>query len=233
MDRNVAVRLSGKITSEDYAATFIPAMEKALLEHERLRILVITAEDFDGYSLEAILDDARFGLAHWRGFERIAIVSDVGWLRASMKIFSVLAPCPMRMFRNGEEDEAGLWLREAFGTVHINPRDDGLLITKFIGKLEPDAYDNINEDMALFINKHGRIKVLIDLRDFDGWESLSAFESHFELVKSYHHAPKQVAVVGNARWQNLAERVFSKFVDADVQYFPALDIEKAERWIGV
>ncbi|WP_310621247.1 SpoIIAA family protein [Flexibacterium corallicola] len=42
-----------------------------------------------------------------------------------------------------------------------------------------------------------------------------------------------MAVVGSARRQNLAQRVFSWFVDADVQYFPALDIEKAERWIGV
>jgi hypothetical protein len=66
--------------------------------HDRIKALLVFGEGFEGYDLAAVWDDARLGLRHWRGFERIAVVSDVGWLRTAVRAIGVAMPCPVRLF---------------------------------------------------------------------------------------------------------------------------------------
>ncbi|KMM17605.1 hypothetical protein SYNGFB01_02900 [Synechococcus sp. GFB01] len=51
-------------------------------------------------------DDTLLGLRHWRGFERIALVSDVTWLGIVMWAVEVAMPCPIRLFAAHEQEEA-------------------------------------------------------------------------------------------------------------------------------
>ena len=77
-DDVVAVSGVGEVTSDDYTSTLDPAIDAALEKHDKIRLLYVLGEDFDGYSGGAMWQDTKVGLSHWTSFEKIAVVTDVG-----------------------------------------------------------------------------------------------------------------------------------------------------------
>jgi len=199
--------------------------------HDRIRILAQIGPKFEGYSLEAAWDDAKLGLRHWSGFERAAIVSDVDWIKTMVRALGFVMPCPIKVFDLDELEDARYWLSEALGSISIKEVGDGVLRVELAGNLDIAAYASVNDELDAIIATNGRIKLLLDLREFDGWQGLSGLAEHFSLVRDHRHAPTRVAVVGNQEWQKMAERVFSKFVDADVKFFESPAADGAETWI--
>jgi hypothetical protein len=71
-------------------------------------MLYAIGEDFTGFELEALWDDATFGMRHWRGFRRVAVVADQQWLRAAVSMFAAFFPCEIRLFTRSEMVAQGL-----------------------------------------------------------------------------------------------------------------------------
>ena len=42
----IEAELSGEVTSRDYSNILVPAVEKALTEHDRIRLLVVMGQEF-------------------------------------------------------------------------------------------------------------------------------------------------------------------------------------------
>ncbi|MGB2176790.1 MAG: STAS/SEC14 domain-containing protein, partial [Hyphomonas sp.] len=93
----VAFQAEGKITDSDYKTILVPAVDAAIKEHGKARILIRFGPEFGTYTAHAMLDDAVFGTAHYTAFERIAMVTDIGWLANSMRFFAPLIPGKMRV----------------------------------------------------------------------------------------------------------------------------------------
>jgi hypothetical protein len=106
----VTAKAHGKISAGDYQKVFIPAIEEKLKNHDKIRLFYQLGADFSGYSLDAILQDAKVGLKHWTGFDRIAIVTDVHWVCDACKFFGAFIPCPVKVFANAEIDGAKTWI---------------------------------------------------------------------------------------------------------------------------
>jgi len=102
----------GTITDEDYSAVLIPSAEKVIRENGKVRMLMRFGPDFKGYTTGAMWDDSRFGLSHWGDFEKLAVVSDVAWLRNTIALFAHFIPAPLRIFSNAELEEAKVWIAE-------------------------------------------------------------------------------------------------------------------------
>jgi hypothetical protein len=101
---------SGRVTANDYESVVFPAIESKLEAHGKVRILYQIGPKFSGFTAGAMWDDAKVGLAHLRAWEKIAIVTDVDWIRGAVGIFSFLVPCPVKMFSNSEFAEAKDWI---------------------------------------------------------------------------------------------------------------------------
>ena len=140
-------------------------------------------------------------------------------------------PCPIRVFDLEELEEGRLWLSESLGSIRVNELGENTLEVKLLGKLETIAYDGVSDTIGSFIARCGRIRLLLDLSAFDGWQGLGGLAEHFSLLRDHYHAPTHVAVLGDAAWQRLAERVVSPFIDAEVQYFEAAQRQAAEQWL--
>ncbi len=110
--RTLGFQATGTVTADDYTTILIPAVEAALRQHPKLRFLYCLGEEFQGFEPAALWQDARVGLAHLSAWERIAVVTDVEWLRAAMGLFSFLLPGSVRLFSNGERSEALRWLAQ-------------------------------------------------------------------------------------------------------------------------
>ena len=106
----LALDARGLIASVDYEKTLIPLVEKKLERHNKLKLLLVAGTYFDGFSEGAIWDDARFGMSHLTTFSKMALVTDVDWLRRSAKLFGILLPTELMVFNLADLNDAKEWI---------------------------------------------------------------------------------------------------------------------------
>ena len=107
----VAVRGVGLVTADDYRAVLGPAIAAATAGGRRARLLVELGDAFEGYDTGAMLADAGLGATNLRSFERIAIVTDAGWIRRSIQLFGGFIPADIRVFATASSAAAREWVR--------------------------------------------------------------------------------------------------------------------------
>ena len=111
-DNVLGFSASGTVTARDYEALIIPAVEAMFARHDKIRLLYHLGPDVTGFEAAAMWDDARVGLRHFSGWERIAVVSDVDWIRGAMRLFGLAMPGEVRVFQNAELAAATRWISE-------------------------------------------------------------------------------------------------------------------------
>ena len=107
----VALAAKGEITARDYRETLEPLVAEKLKRHDRLKFLLVAGPDYESYSPAAAWDDARFGFSHFTTFSKIALVSDVDWMRAAVKLFGPIMPGEIMVFHMSEIEDAKTWIR--------------------------------------------------------------------------------------------------------------------------
>ena len=232
----IGFELSGVVTGEDYEKKLIPAIKKKLQHSDKVRVLYHVTKDFDSYELKAMFDDAMAGLEFFANWEKIAVVSDVEWIVNGVKIFAFAVPGRVKTFSNSEVEGAKKWLLE-----------DEELVPKMKVTLECDAKiaileptESLSKDDFLyaksiidpFIEKEGKLNgIIIYTKDFPGWESFSGFVTHMEFIKEHHKHIKKLAFVTDSFVGEMAERIGSHFVSAEVKNFDYNALDKAKEWI--
>ena len=107
----VGLKASGIITAQDYRDMLLPLVEEKLKQHDKLKFLLVIDDSFIAYSPEAAWDDARFGFSHWADFGRIAVVTDVGWIRIAVRLFTPLMRSEVHIFDLDELEDAKSWIK--------------------------------------------------------------------------------------------------------------------------
>lgn len=88
----------------------MPDIEAAFALNRKLRVLFYLGEDFSGFDAGAMWDDTKLGFRHLTGWERTALVTDTGWVRAVARMFGFAVPGEFRLFRNAELEPAKQWV---------------------------------------------------------------------------------------------------------------------------
>lgn len=99
---------SGKVTGDDYENVLVPAIEAAV-GGEKLHMVYVLGEGFEGYSAEAMWDDAKIGMRHPFSFEKVAVVTDDETYSRMIRTFGFMMPAEVRVFALAERDEAIGW----------------------------------------------------------------------------------------------------------------------------
>jgi hypothetical protein len=108
----LAVSAHGRIGRESYEDTLMPAIEKAVAREGKIKLFYLLGEDYDGFTVGAAMDDARLGLFHLHEFARIAVVTDVDWIRGAAHLFGPLIEAPVHAFPLSEIETAKAWIAE-------------------------------------------------------------------------------------------------------------------------
>jgi SpoIIAA-like len=111
-DRALGFTAIGTVTADDYESAIMPAVDALCARHERVRFLYHLGAEFSGFEAAAVWDDAKLGLQHLTGWERIAVVSDVEWVRMAVRVFGLAIPGHVRLFHDRELAEAKRWISE-------------------------------------------------------------------------------------------------------------------------
>ena len=111
MNANViAFSAHGKVTHEDYAQVLIPTVNEMVKQYGKVRLFYHLGCDVTGYEIKALCDDSRIGIQQFTAFEKIAVITDIIWLKDAVKIFGVIKPCPVKTFSNAEISTANDWI---------------------------------------------------------------------------------------------------------------------------
>jgi hypothetical protein len=105
-------RARGQVTAEDYERVIVPDVEAAFALNRKLRLLYHAGEDFTGFDPGAMWDDAKLGFRHFSGWDRVALVTDVPWLRMTATAMGFAVPAEFRLFPDAELEAALRWIAE-------------------------------------------------------------------------------------------------------------------------
>ncbi len=103
---------SGLVTSDDYENIIVPDIEAAFAVSRRLRLLYVLGDQFTGFGEGAMWDDFKMNMRHFTGWDRVAVVSDVGSLRATAQVFGFAVPGHFRLFPMAQLEQARAWILE-------------------------------------------------------------------------------------------------------------------------
>jgi hypothetical protein len=110
-ESTVALRGVGTVTSDDYRDVLIPALNRATEGGGKARLLLELTDGFDGYDAGAVRADAGVGIGNFGSFDRIAVVTDHGAIRAAVHVFGVFIPGEVRLFDAAAVDDARAWIK--------------------------------------------------------------------------------------------------------------------------
>ena len=106
----LAFACKGHVTRADYETTLIPRVADALKKHQKLRLYYEIGADFSGIEPGAVWEDFRVGVEHLTRWERVAVVTDVDWIRHTMQFFSFMMPGEMKTFPLDQAAQARQWI---------------------------------------------------------------------------------------------------------------------------
>jgi SpoIIAA-like len=105
----------GRVTRADYDAVLLPAVQSALSTHDKVRLYYETDADFAGLEAGAMWEDFKVGVEHLTRWERVAVVTDVQWIRHAVRFFGFLMPGATKLFSRSEAAQAREWILAKWG----------------------------------------------------------------------------------------------------------------------
>ena len=108
-DNVVGFVATGRVTSTECDEVLVPAVKKTKKRHDKLRLYYELECRFPGAAWED-LDMAPLRLQQW---ERVAVVTDVSWIRHTVKALRFLIPAEVRVFPTLQAEEGRDWVTAA------------------------------------------------------------------------------------------------------------------------
>lgn len=107
--------------------------------------------------------------------------------------------------------------------------EGGTLAIKASGKLVHEDYAALKPELEKRIAEHGKLSVLFDIADFEGWSLHGAWDD-FAMGMQHIGDFERIAVVGDAKWQEFAINLADALMRADVRFFQKEKRQQAWDW---
>ena len=248
-----SIELKGKLTPEQLNAV-LANLDRLLAERGRVG-LVVDLSEFRDAQAEGFVGKGGADFALLRQLERIprlAIVADRQWLGAALTFLQRYLPATeLRLFRTGEQAEATFWAgepatrphgasergaREPGGTkpgmsASRADRDD-LLIFEIDGRVEEDAMEDVAEAVSRAYKRHGKVDLMVRIRNWDGFDPRALFDDDIWKVKvgAFRHL-RRYAVVGGPGWMASVAGFADRFSPFEIRTFTLEEEDEARLWL--
>ena len=103
----VGFEVGGTLRAEDYRDVVLPALQRAYASDEFRFVIVMP--DFHGITGGAVWQDLKVGVEHLHAWKRIALVTDIEWMRHATTLFGWLTPGEVEVFPLAQREEAIAW----------------------------------------------------------------------------------------------------------------------------
>ena len=98
------------------------------------------------------------------------------------------------------------------------------------GKLTKEAYEAFIPDLESVIAEHGKIRLLVEMKDFQGWDLAAVWE---DTKFGYQHFSdiERIAIVGETTWEKWMTSFCKPFTRAKIKYFDSSELEAGRAWV--
>lgn len=229
--RIIHASVTGQLQEQDYQLLTVQ-VEQLLQRHASLRMLAqLTA--FEGWSPGAAWEDAKLGYRHFSDFERLAVVGDKRWEEWMVRLSKPFTLADTRFFEPTELDKALAWIAEpAHAEIRISVEEERRVVrVRPRGRLSKTDFLQLAREIDPLIERWGALSgLVIESRDFPGWESIGALIRHLHFVSDHHENIRRIALVTDSPLGTIAEHVAGHFVAARIKQFDPEDIDIALDW---
>lgn len=94
-----------------------------------------------------------------------------------------------------------------------------------------DDYERFRPVLDERTRRHGKVRLLVHMDDFDGWGDLEALWEDAKLGAAHYRNVERLAMVGEEQWQRWVTRLTALFAPGEVRYFDQDDFDAAWGWI--
>jgi len=115
--------------------------------------------------------------------------------------------------------------------IQLTEKSGGrVLIVRVTGKLLKADYETFVPEFDRLIAKHGKLRVMFDMKDFHGWDASAAWQD-FKFGVNHFTDIERLALVGETQWQHGMATFSKPFTMAKVRYFDRIDAKPANDWL--
>jgi hypothetical protein len=115
---------------------------------------------------------------------------------------------------------------------HTLDTEQSILYLRPKSALAQADFEQLARTVDPFIARTGDLAgLIIETPAFPGWEGLGAMVAHFRFVRDHHKRIKRIGLVTDSALGNVAERLASHFVSAEIRHFAAGELEAAKQWV--
>jgi len=111
-DGTLGFEAVGEVDDDDWEGTVEPVLRQEIAGGRPVRLLYLLGAQSRDVEHDAMTADTGFRARHASSFERVAVVSDEDWMRAAVRVLSVLLPGKAKSFRVRDLEPAKAWLSE-------------------------------------------------------------------------------------------------------------------------
>ncbi len=109
--------------------------------------------------------------------------------------------------------------------------DNNILAFKATGKLTDADYKKFLPILEEMIRKNGRISLYIEMRDFDGWEVMAAWDD-FQFGLQHENDFKRIAIIADKALLHAAIGFVNLFSSIEMRFFDLTETEIAWDWLN-
>jgi hypothetical protein len=118
-----------------------------------------------------------------------------------------------------------------FDEIKLEETPAGKIVTLiFKGQISREDYELFVPRLEGLMGRNEKIRLLVELRDFEGWTLGAAWEETKFAVKHFNDI-ERLAIVGDRQWERGMAQFVKPFTTASVKYFDKDEMDAAKRWV--
>lgn len=237
----IAVRIEGRL-SRDEIMGIVARIEQAFTGEGKTHIFAEIA-DFHGFDWTALgeyLPHALGMLGQREKFGRIAVVSDLAWIRWATRIESALIPgLSYETYKMGEREQALAWVEGRSPYPHgqaltlIETGNPDVLGFELDGRINAEEMHALAARMnALMDARPGPVRILGKFTNFRIPAPGGLDADYMRMKLKALHKVERYAVVGGPLWLAAWVAAMAPLLKIEVRHFPAEREADAWQWLG-
>jgi hypothetical protein len=122
-------------------------------------------------------------------------------------------------------------LEEPAMSLELSVQEDAKTLEVHVtGKLVKEDYERFVPEVEALVKKLGKVSILLEMRDFHGWQACAAWED-FKFGLKHFADIRRLALVGEKKWQKGMAVFCRPFTRAEIRYFEHDRLEEARQWV--
>lgn len=113
----------------------------------------------------------------------------------------------------------------------LDGSEGNVIGVRVTGKLKKEDYERLEPWLEKEVERHGKLRALVLMDDFEGWDSLSAAWEDLKIDVRYNKYVDRVAMVGDATWQKWVTKLSDPLAHAELKYFEKSQLDEAWAWV--